>query len=104
MYTLSFIVNRNRMVLNREESDNIPIDVSGSVTVYFDLSSEWKDNEVSVLFDNFSGECPTQVIMEDSYCTVPFEALRGYWFRLQLSKETNGVLLKTNKVTIMKNI
>lgn len=103
MYTLSFNVNKDRLYLIPEESDDIPMNAEESVVAYFNFSSEWKDAAVVIGFYNADGECPPQVLMEDSYCNVPPEAVSGRWFRLVAIGKKNKTLLKTNKLTLLQN-
>lgn len=103
MYTITLKVNGERLYLVPEESDTIPIHADQPVIVYFNLPSEWKNDMVVIGFYNTDGECPPQVLMEDLYCMVPPEALNGYWFRLGLLVRRNDTILRTNKITIIKN-
>lgn len=103
MYTLTLKVHNNRVFIVPEESDNIPMHIDEPVIIYFGFSPEWKNAAVVIGFYNADGECPPQVLMEDSYCMVPPEALNGYWFRLGVLGKRNDTVLRTNKLTIVKN-
>ena len=103
MYILTLKVNRDRLYLVQEESDSIPTGTNEPVTLYFDLSPEWKNAAVVVGFYNAERECSPQVLMEDSYCKVPPEATTGYWFRLQVLGRTKDGVIQTNKLTILQN-
>ena len=103
MYTLTLKVNNNRLYLVPEESDTIPKYTDEPIVAYFEFSSEWKDAAIVIGFYNADGECPPQVLMEDSYCNVPPEAVSGRWFRLVAIGKKKSNLLKTNTITILQN-
>lgn len=106
MRTLKFVVD-NQIITRDPACDfsNLIPGTEGYLRAEFSFSPEWDGYaKIAGFWSPLGIEYPPQILEDGNSCMIPSEALQKQTFKVQIvGKNTKGVVLRTNKVTVIQN-
>ena len=103
MRILKFVVDNDRIYRNQYSNFDDITSADEIVADFNFIGTKWDGAIKVAAFFNADGECPPQELIDGMYCRIPKEAFNGYWFRVQILGNKNGVSLITNKLDVIQN-